>query len=107
MAYGESLDSSDVRVRRCYASAMPSTGMRIWWCLRSRLRRPIALFRTTAEWISTEATRGGRSLSGIERAALERLRAEIETAGGTDVPSACEAIAALLRYGVKIEQERY
>src|SRR3989449_2853650 len=82
-------------------------GMRIWWFLRSRLRRPIALFRTTAEWISTEATRGGRSLSGIERAALERLRAEIETAGGTDVPSACEAIAALLRYGVKIEQERY
>lgn len=82
-------------------------GIRIWWFLRSHLQRPLAHFRTTAEWITAEASRGGRLMSGVERGALARLRAELEPVEGEDIAVAREVIAALLACGVKLEQERY
>ena len=82
-------------------------GLRIWWFLRSRLQCPIAHFRTTGEWISAEAPRGGKPLSKEERAALMRLRTELETAQGADIATARQVIRTLLGCGVKLEQERY
>lgn len=82
-------------------------GLRIWWFLRSRLQRPISHFRTMPEWISAEAPRGGKPLSNGERAALIRLRTELETVQGEDIGTAKEVIIALLACGVKLEQERY
>lgn len=82
-------------------------GIRIWWFLRSRLQRPIAFFRTTAEWVTAEGARGGRPLSGAERGALARLQAELEPVDDDDVVVARGVIAALLEGGVKLEQERF
>ena len=82
-------------------------GIRIWWLLRSRLGRPLAQFRTTAEWVTAEAARGGRPLAGTERHALVRLRAELARVEGEDAAAARALIAALLERGVKLEQERF
>lgn len=82
-------------------------GIRIWWFLRSRLQRSLGFFRTTAEWVTAEGKRGGRPLSGAERGALARLKAEIEPVEGDDVAMARGVISALLEGGVKLEQERF
>jgi hypothetical protein len=82
-------------------------GLRIWWFLRSRLDRELAIFRTTADWIATESANGGRPLTGVERQALVRLRRELADAAGADVQDAVAMLDALLEYGVKVEQERY
>ena len=83
-------------------------GIRIWWFLRSRLRRPVELFRTTAEWVATESARGGgRAISAAERRALERLGTELGRVEGTDVAAVRDVIGAMLVSGVKLEQERY
>lgn len=83
-------------------------GIRIWWFLRSRLGRPVELFRTTAEWVETEAARGGgRAISAAERRALERLGGELAKVEGEDVVASREVIAAMLGSGVKLEQEGY
>lgn len=80
-------------------------GLRIWWYLRSRLG-PVALFRTTAAWLRTEG-HAGRPLTNDERAALHRLRAQIEKSGATggDVDEALALIEALHSVGRKLEQE--
>jgi len=49
----------------------------------------------------------GRHLSGLERSALSRLSAELEPLAGADVATACELIHALLKHGIKLEQERF
>jgi hypothetical protein len=82
-------------------------GLRIWWLLRSRLARPLALVRTTASWVAAESSSGGRPLSGAERQALVRLRKELAGIAGADIESARTLIDALLEHGVKLEQERY
>lgn len=82
-------------------------GLRIWWFLRSRLSRPLALVRTTAEWVASESSSGGRPLSSVERHALARMRKELAGADGPDVDTARALIDALLEHGVKLEQERY
>jgi hypothetical protein len=82
-------------------------GLRIWCFLRSRLACPLALVRTTAEWVGAESSSGGRPLSSIERHALARIRRELADAEGADVDSVRALIDALLDHGVKLEQERY
>ena len=82
-------------------------GLRIWWLLRRRLQRPIDLFRTTGEWVASESVRGGNRLSGLERAALSRLRTEIKSVSGSDVVATCHLIDVLLKEGFKVEQERF
>ncbi len=82
-------------------------GLRIWWFLRQRLQRPIQFLRTNAEWVKSEAAKGGRRLSGPERAALRRLDAELGSITGSDVCTARELIKALLENGRKLEQERF
>ena len=82
-------------------------GLRIWWFLRQRLQRPIQFLRTTAEWVKSEASKGGKRLSALERAALRRLHAELSSISGTDVSAARELILALLEDGRKLEQERF
>jgi hypothetical protein len=85
-------------------------GLRIWWLLRARIDRPIALVRTTAAWLEDAAARGGTRLGDGERSGLERLRLQLlasAAAGAPDVTDAVALIDALLRVGVKVEQERY
>lgn len=82
-------------------------GLRIWSFLRARLLRPLEHFRTTSDWIRTEACRGGRSLSASERQSLERMRDELDGVEGRDVAVAQDVIGALLSTGIKIEQERF
>jgi Uncharacterized protein conserved in bacteria C-term(DUF2220) len=82
-------------------------GLRIWWFLRGRLGRPVSLFRTTAEWLSSQVARGGRRLSAAEAEALERLELQISRVSGQDTLSACELIDKLLVHQIRIEQERY
>lgn len=85
-------------------------GLRIWWLLRTRLGRPLAPFRTDAGWLEREAGRGGVALGDAERAALGRLRDQLgasPAAAGPDVVAAIGLVDALLRLGVKVEQERY
>lgn len=82
-------------------------GLRIWYFLRSRLRCPLMLVRTTANWVASESSSGGRQLSSIERQALVRMRQELAGEAGPDVDSARALIDALLYHGVKLEQERY
>lgn len=85
-------------------------GLRIWWLLRSHINRAVELFRTRAEWLEEAAGRGGMPLSAGERAGLERLRGQIlgsPLASAPDVAGALLLVDALLRLGVKVEQERY
>jgi hypothetical protein len=82
-------------------------GLRIWWFLRSQLQRPIELFRTTAQWLNDEVQKGGTPLSSSERAALTRLRAQMEGISDDDVSGARELIESLSRCGLKLEQERF
>jgi hypothetical protein len=84
-------------------------GLRIWWLLRSRLDRPVELFRTRKEWLEDEAARG-RELSALEKRGLERLREELRAspaASAPDLTGAFDLIDALLRLGRKVEQERW
>ena len=82
-------------------------GLRIWWFLRGRLGRPLTLLRTTAEWVAAQSSSGDRPLSGIERQALARMRRELAAITGPDIDDGIRLIDALLKYGVKLEQERY
>lgn len=85
-------------------------GLRIWWLLRGRLGRPVDLFRTRPEWLEQAAASGGIPLSGTERAALSRLRGQLlasPSSAASDVCDAVQLVDALLRLGVKVEQERY
>ena len=84
-------------------------GLRIWWFLRSRLARPVDLFRTRSDWLETEARRG-RDLNGLEKRGLEKLRRELLCSAAKDDPdvgAAVELIDALIRTGKKVEQERW
>ena len=82
-------------------------GLRIWYFLRSRLGCPLMLLRTTADWVASESSFGGRPLSPLERHALARMRQELADTEGADVDSARALIDSLLEHGVKLEQERY
>ena len=82
-------------------------GLRIWWFLRNRLERPVSLFRTNAEWVESEASRGGRRLSTDEMEALQRLKSQLNATEGDDIRSATELIDKLLEVQIRIEQERY
>jgi hypothetical protein len=82
-------------------------GLRIWWFLRGRLERPVSLFRTTAEWVSSQLARGGRRLSAAEAEALDRLKLQVSRVSGQDTLSACELIDILLVHQIRLEQERY
>ena len=53
-------------------------GLRIWWFLRSKLQRPVELFRTTGLWIQEETEKGGIPFSLSERAALAKLRRQLD-----------------------------
>ena len=84
-------------------------GLRIWWLLRSRLARPIDLFRTRSDWFET-AARCGRDLNDLEKRGLEKLRSELLCSAAKDDPdvgAAIELIDALIRTGKKVEQERW
>jgi len=82
-------------------------GVRIWWLLRTRLGRPLELFRTTREWVEAESSRSGKPLSQAERHALARLHDDLEQIEGGDVVAARELIDVILAAGRKLEQERY
>jgi len=82
-------------------------GLRIWSFLRLRLGCPLMLLRTTADWVASESSSGGRPLSSNERHALIRMRQELANAEGADVDSARALIDSLIEHGVKLEQERY
>jgi hypothetical protein len=82
-------------------------GLRIWWFMRTRMGRQVELFRTTADWVDAESGRGGRPLSGPERAALRHLRTELESLDAADTTAARELIDILQKHNVKIEHERY
>jgi hypothetical protein len=82
-------------------------GLRIWYFLRSRLGCPLMFLRTTADWVASESSFGGRPLSPLERHALARMRQELADTEGPDVNSARALIDSLLAHGVKLEQERY
>jgi Wadjet anti plasmid transformation system JetA-like protein len=82
-------------------------GLRIWWFLRCRLERPVALFRTTAAWVESELHRGGRRLSTAEIEGLRRLKSIVVAETNEDTASASELIDKLLEHGIRIEQERY
>lgn len=84
-------------------------GLRIWWLLCTRVDRPVALVRTTAAWLEDAAARGGKPLGDGERWGLE-LRGQLLASPSADAPDVTDAVAlidALLRLGVKVEQERY
>ena len=86
-------------------------GLRIWWLLRTRLGRAIALYRTQAGWLE-DAVRagGGMLLDEGERAGLTRLRRQLAASGHASAPDISDAIGlvdALVRLGVKVEQERW
>ncbi|MBI4220278.1 MAG: hypothetical protein HY682_09065, partial [Chloroflexi bacterium] len=85
-------------------------GLRIWWLLRARLGRQVALARTTAAWLDDVAGRGGKPLGDGERSGLDRLRRQLLESDAAEAPDVLDAVAlidALLRLGVKVEQERY
>ena len=86
-------------------------GLRIWWLLRTRLGRPVALYRTRAEWLEVTVRAGGaQALDDGERAGLARLGRQLEAspwAGAPDLGDALALIAMLLRLGKKAEQERW
>jgi hypothetical protein len=83
-------------------------GLRIWWLLRTRVARPVALVRTTAAWVTRVAAEGGGApLPAGDRAALRRLRDQLGGGAEADVSDALALIEALLACGIKVEQERY
>ncbi len=84
-------------------------GMRIWWFIRCRLGRVVELFRTTAQWLEGEASRG-REVDSRERRGLQSLAREImehPSSSEPDLRAAQDLIEALLRVGRKVEQERW
>ena len=82
-------------------------GLRIWWFLRGRLKRPVSLFRTNTQWVESQVSEGGRHLSRDEIDALRRLKSQLDGAEGDDIRSANELIDKLLELQIRIEQERY
>jgi len=85
-------------------------GLRIWWLLRSRLNRPVELFRTRAEWLEEEAARLAQPLTPLETRGLVRLRQELDGSpevNEPDIAAARALLIALLKTGKKVEQERY
>lgn len=82
-------------------------GLRIWWFLRSRLGRPLSLFRTTADWLRTEVATGGTLLSDGETRAIEQLRRHLSAEKfAPDIQDACALLDALVELRMKVEQER-
>lgn len=98
---------------RHWGDADPA-GLSIWWQIRSRLGRPVALYRSTAEWVEHAAGREGQPLTEADRrllaAHVDRFRAaakELPTeVPPHDVLQAAALAKALLRLEVKLEQER-
>ena len=82
-------------------------GLRIWWFLRGRLKRPVSLFRTNTQWVESQVSEGGRHLSRDEIDALRRLKSQLDGMEGDDIRSANELIDKLLELQIRIEQERY
>jgi Wadjet anti plasmid transformation system JetA-like protein len=85
-------------------------GLRIWWLLRSRLNRPVELFRTRAEWLEEEATRLAQPLTPLETRGLVRLQQELDGSpevNEPDVAAGRALLIVLLNTGKKVEQERY
>ena len=86
-------------------------GLRIWWLIRTRLGRPVALYRTRAEWLETTVRSGGaQAIDDGERTGLARLGRQLAAspwAGAADLTDAAALIAMLLRLGKKAEQERW
>jgi Uncharacterized protein conserved in bacteria C-term(DUF2220) len=85
-------------------------GLRIWWLLRCRVAHPVALVRTTADWVAGAARQRGTPLDPSDRAALHRLRGQLTSApwaGDDDALQAIALIDVLLALGMKVEQERY
>jgi hypothetical protein len=88
-------------------------GLRIWWTLRGRVGRSVALFRTSAAWLSEQisSSRRSRVLSNAELGALKKLKSQLESlpvdVKAGDILDAIALITALLDTGVKLEQERY
>jgi hypothetical protein len=82
-------------------------GLRIWLFLRTRIGRPVKVFRTTRAFVERAADEGARRLSAVERVALRRLMAELEMLSGEDAREAHALALALLETGAKVEQERF
>lgn len=85
-------------------------GLRIWWFLRSRIARPLSLFRTRGEWLRRESPRGGRALSSEEFSTLHRIRKQLAETGKLPEPDIRDAIDltdALIETRTKLEQERF
>lgn len=86
-------------------------GLRIWWLIRTRLERSVALYRTRAQWLEATVGSGGAlALDETERDGLARLRRQLDAspwAAAADVSDAGELISMLLRLGKKAEQERW
>ncbi len=82
-------------------------GLEIWWVLRTRIGRPISLFRTTADWVRQQSSRRGRPLTPQDRKTLSRLEQRISAASGPDVEAALELRAAIMSGNTKFEQERW
>jgi Wadjet anti plasmid transformation system JetA-like protein len=80
-------------------------GIRIWLLLREALGCPIALYRTTGDWVEREANSGRTTalLSKDELRTLNSLRARVRALDADDV---LVLIDALQKHGIKIEQER-
>lgn len=82
-------------------------GLEIWWVLRTRIGRPISLFRTTADWVRQQSSRRGRPLTPQDRKTLSRLKERISAASGPDVEAALELREAVVSGNIKLEQERW
>ncbi len=80
-------------------------GIRIWLLLREALGYPIALYRTTADWLETEASseRTTAFLSKDELRSLDSLRGRVRALKADDVVA---LIDAMQKHRIKIEQER-
>lgn len=86
-------------------------GLRIWWNLRNHVGRPVALFRTTADWVLSESgEREASRLTASERAQLVVMRqrlAEVPHPNAADIREVRALIDALESMDIKVEQERY
>ncbi|QDE81671.1 Wadjet anti-phage system protein JetD domain-containing protein [Myxococcus xanthus] len=84
-------------------------GLSIWWQLRCRVRRPVEIYRTTAEWVERAAIRDGKALNTREerllRAHIGRFAAEPNPAA-TDLQQATALAETVLKLRMKLEQER-
>ncbi len=86
-------------------------GLSIWWQLRTSIHQPVALYRTTADWVERAAERDGKPLGPFD---ARLLQIHIDRCGdlaraensAEDLNQAVQLAQTILRLGVKIEQER-